>query len=74
VKKLNKKSNVKNYTFSFRLFIFSFQRLRQTNSYFNYLLCEELFLYFHVEIAKTNDYWPIVYFFPLKAGGKTCKF
>jgi hypothetical protein len=53
--------------------------MRQTDSYFSYLLCEEPFLYFPVEMAKTNDCWPIVifiavgqqfFFFFLNAGGK----
>jgi len=77
--KLNKKLNVKNYFFSFCFSISSFQRMRQTNSYFSYLLYKESFLYFSIEIAKTNDYWPTVifiavgqqlFFFSLNAGGK----
>jgi hypothetical protein len=59
---INEEPNIKNYTFSFCFFISSLQRVRQINSYFNYLLCEELFLYFTVEIAKTNNYWPMVIF------------
>jgi hypothetical protein len=77
--KLNKKLNVKNYFFSFCFFISSFQSMRQTNSYFSYLLYKESFLHFSIEIAKTNDCWPTVifiavgqqlFFFYLIAGGK----
>jgi hypothetical protein len=61
-RELNKEPNVKNYTFSFCFFISSLQRVRQTNSYFSYLLREESFLHFTVEMAKTNNCWPTVIF------------
>jgi hypothetical protein len=76
---LNEELNVKNYPFNFCFSISSLQRMRQTDSYFSYLLCEEPFLYFPVEMAKTNDCWPIIifiavgqqfFFFFLNAGGK----
>jgi len=76
---LNEEPNVKNYPFNFCFSISSLQRMRQTYSYFSYLLYEEPFLYFPVEMAKTNDCWPIVifiavgqqfFFFFLNAGGK----
>jgi hypothetical protein len=61
-RELNKEPNVKNYTFSFCFFISSLQRVRQTYSYFSYLLREEPFLHFTVEMAKTNNCWPTVIF------------
>jgi len=59
---LNEKSNVKKCPFSFYFSISSLQCMRQTDSYFSYLLCEEPFLHFTVEMAKINDYWQTVIF------------
>jgi len=61
-RKLNKELNVKNCTFSFCFFISSLQRMRQTDSYFSYLLREEPFLHFTVEMTKTNNCWPMIIF------------
>jgi len=61
-RELNEELNIKNCPFSFCFSIFSLQCMRQTDSYFSYLLCEEPFLYFTVEMAKTNDCWPTVIF------------
>jgi hypothetical protein len=36
--------------------------MRQTDSYFSYLLREEPFLHFTVEMTKTNNCWPTVIF------------
>jgi len=53
---LNEDPNIKNYPFSFCFSISSLQHMRQTDGYFNYLLCEEPFLHFTVKMAKTNDF------------------